>query len=194
MKQHKREARKVFLEIHGKLPLPCDSCRIIIREFGSLDDQGQVHHRDHDPTNNSPTNLRLLCGGCHRQAHKESSITISRRREAALRRNAAAAMNTRASIDKRSRTLAARYADPNDDLRERTAAATRAALSTPEVRQRRSETMKLRWSSEEARIAQSAAVSASYKTQSKTPCPHGCGLETYPGPMGRHLSSGRCIR
>ncbi|MGP9819208.1 HNH endonuclease [Salinarimonas sp. NSM] len=28
-----------------------------------------VHHRDEDPTNNTPSNLRTLCPACHRRSH-----------------------------------------------------------------------------------------------------------------------------
>jgi hypothetical protein len=28
-----------------------------------------VHHRDHDPMNNAPSNLQTLCASCHKRAH-----------------------------------------------------------------------------------------------------------------------------
>ena len=41
------------------------ACEICLRENVLL----HVHHRDEDPTNNVPSNLRTLCVSCHRRCH-----------------------------------------------------------------------------------------------------------------------------
>lgn len=35
------------------------------------------HHHDHDPTNNKLTNLKMLCGNCHRLEHTEGHSSIA---------------------------------------------------------------------------------------------------------------------
>lgn len=30
---------------------------------------GEIHHKDRDPNNNDPTNLRVLCRSCHLAVH-----------------------------------------------------------------------------------------------------------------------------
>ncbi len=37
----------------------------------------QVHHRDYDPTNNSPSNLLPLCSVCHLNVHKSKYSSFS---------------------------------------------------------------------------------------------------------------------
>ena len=39
----------------------------------------EVHHRDHDRTNNDPANLETLCGPCHRRHHGVEPMLTARR-------------------------------------------------------------------------------------------------------------------
>lgn len=48
------------------------SGRVAARECAHCHRTGcrlHVHHIDHDPMNNTPSNLKTLCGSCHRRCH-----------------------------------------------------------------------------------------------------------------------------
>jgi len=41
----------------------------------------QVHHRDENPQNNAPSNLRTLCASCHRRCHSPNYTETGERRK-----------------------------------------------------------------------------------------------------------------
>jgi len=45
----------------------CENCRVDLKYAGRYG--WCVHHRDHDRTNNDPSNLQLLCKQCHQTHH-----------------------------------------------------------------------------------------------------------------------------
>lgn len=40
-----------------------------------------VHHQDHDPLNNAPSNLRTLCASCHRRSHSPNFTETGEQRK-----------------------------------------------------------------------------------------------------------------
>jgi len=53
--------RKAALDVHGKV---CSSCG-----YDKVPEVLEVHHEDRDRTNNSLSNLIVLCPTCHQEAH-----------------------------------------------------------------------------------------------------------------------------
>lgn len=52
----------------------CNRCGFIPEHIGQLD----VHHKDHNHSNNHPSNLTTLCANCHRLHHIQSKISENR--------------------------------------------------------------------------------------------------------------------
>jgi ribosomal protein L37AE/L43A len=60
---------QVFFEHYGEGPWTCDECSETIVEIGQARMDGNVHHRDGDPTNDDPINLQPLHTVCHLRLH-----------------------------------------------------------------------------------------------------------------------------
>jgi 5-methylcytosine-specific restriction endonuclease McrA len=61
-----RKVRKLALQ-HARWR--CADCGRLITDLGPKE-KLQVHHVDHDATNNALENLQVLCTRCHRQRHR----------------------------------------------------------------------------------------------------------------------------
>lgn len=188
----KRQAREELLRVRGPLPLLCDDCSQPVIKFGN--DYGHVHHRDHDPLNNSAENLSLLDAVCHRKHHSNSAVTFERRRQASLERDAASNLQTPEVFAKRTATRTARYA-AEPELHQALSVAVKKRFEDPEYIAKHQAAMQSAWDDNDARRQHMSKVSRASFTngvQIKISCPNGCGLETFPGPMGRHTKAGKC--
>ena len=65
----RRQAQKMYRNLKKE----CEICHATERL--------QIHHKDHDPTNNSRENIQILCASCHAKLHgKERSESIDKHR------------------------------------------------------------------------------------------------------------------
>lgn len=185
----KKEARRVLLEARGPLPLFCDDCGTLIEKFGN--EYGHVHHEDHDPLNNSPENVALLDAACHRRRHNTSELTRSRRSQASIARNAASNLQSEDVFARRQATLRDRYAT-EPELHTKLSSAIKKLYEDPEYVVRRKAAMQKSW---DGNVSRKRAASTRAKkmlsdgTIQKKPCPYGCPLTTFPGPLARHIKA-----
>lgn len=67
--RRRKRTMKVFFEHYGSGPWACDECGLEILIIGRETMDGNVHHRDGDPSNDDPLNLQVLHTVCHLRLH-----------------------------------------------------------------------------------------------------------------------------
>lgn len=67
----RRDYRAIFVEHNGPGPWSCnyEDCDDLVYEIGRGIGLGNVHHKDHDWTNNDPSNLEMIHHECHVRHH-----------------------------------------------------------------------------------------------------------------------------
>jgi hypothetical protein len=63
------QTQQVFRAANGIGPWLCEECDILVYRIGTESEDGNVHHRDHDETNDVPENLVVLHARCHGRLH-----------------------------------------------------------------------------------------------------------------------------
>jgi hypothetical protein len=109
--------RRVFVETYGDLPQPCSFCAAPITVWGRNGDEGHIHHRDGDHTNNVGANLAAAHNICHQRHHIWENVGESymRAKPAATRAKIAATLTGRKDSDdtkrRKSEALRRAYAE-----------------------------------------------------------------------------------
>lgn len=167
----------------------------------------------HDLTNGTPGGDGLLEASAEVRAKMSKAIRAAHMRDPELRyRIAARAQETKATWTaeqraayreaSRQRSLAAfsspevrkkrsqqrkqEWADPEVRARRTKANQLSKQRETPEARAQRAARAAVTWSDPELRAAQSARMAEKVKSYPRRRCVD-CGIESIPGPMGRHL-------
>lgn len=92
MTRHRTDVyREIFAAAYGTLPHLCYFCRDWVYRWGKAPDDGGIHHRDGDHTNNDPANLVAAHVRCHVSHHANGRVmspaSSERKRAANTRRS-----------------------------------------------------------------------------------------------------------